>query len=294
MKSHDQIGPETPTRLDLFLTQQHHISRKKCQQAIKNHWVLVNQKPAKAAMVISNTDQIHLTQPLKEDVPELQPDTTPLDYLYEDAHLLVLYKPADLTVHPGKRTETLVNRLLHYPQTLSTIGGKDRPGIVHRLDKDTEGLMVIAKTDKAHEDLKAQFKNRTVYKRYYARVKGNPKSDEIKITNYITRHPKRRNKRCVTNNQNDPQAKDAITTIQVIKRQTTSSLVRVQLHTGRTHQIRVHCAHIGHPVLGDPLYNPDKSQKGLCLQAYALGFQHPITKQQLTFEVPPSKLINHA
>ncbi len=213
------------------------------------------------------------------------------NFLYEDPYLAVLYKPAGLLVHPtsSRAGLTVASWLMDYKSQWSTVGGEGRAGIVHRLDQDTEGLMVVAKTDEIHLALSDQFKQRQVQKRYYAVVSGDLRND-IDIEKPIGYHRRRYNKRQIVT-MNTPGAKEALTSILVLKRYNTKTLVDAIPKTGRTHQIRVHLASIGHAVLGDPLYGTmsKNAASGQLLQSYYLGFFHPVIKEHWAFQVPISK-----
>ena len=209
-----------------------------------------------------------------------------LDLLYEDQDILVLNKPKGLLVHPGSGTgdePTLVDALRTYYPNISTVGDdpSTRPGIVHRLDRDTEGVLVVAKTQHSFESLKNQFQNRNVHKRYYAIVHGKPVKDFWEIELPIGRHPKKRHLFRVT-----PEGKHALTRVWVVKRFGTTTLLDVEILTGRTHQIRVHLAHATFPVVGDPSYGKNAHLTGQKLQAYSLSFEHPTTGTHLTFKLP--------
>jgi len=218
---------------------------------------------------------INVPEPEKS---KLEAENIPLDIIYEDKDILVINKPRGLTVHPGagNRSGTLVNALLHHCRDLSGIGGVERPGIVHRLDKDTSGILLVAKNDKAHQVLSAQFKDRTIQKTYLAIVKGNPKKDEGTIAEPIGRHPVNRKKMAVSH-----KGREAVTHYKVLKRFKEYSLVELKPKTGRTHQLRVHLAHIGHSILGDPVYGKGNAQ---LLHAYKIKFTHPRTEKELEFE----------
>jgi len=230
-------------------------------------------------------DEIELTEPPLEKIDN-QPEHIPLEILFEDDDLIVISKPAGLVVHPGAghREHTLVNALLHHCPTLSGIGGKERPGIVHRLDKETSGCLVIAKNDQAHRRLSIQFAARTVEKIYLALVTGKLRKTAGVIEERIGRHPVDRQRMSVTSSR----GRAAKTEYRVVSSSDKMSLVECQLHTGRTHQIRVHLHHLGHPVLGDKVYAP-KSAKDYprqMLHAWKLGFQHPRTGEWKSFAAP--------
>jgi 23S rRNA pseudouridine1911/1915/1917 synthase len=217
---------------------------------------------------------------------ENQPEAIPLDILFEDEDLLVLNKPAGLVVHPGAghREHTLVNALLSHCQNLSGIGGQERPGIVHRLDKETSGCLVVAKNDEAHRGLSSQFAARTVEKVYLALVSGKLRKSTGTIEEKIARHPVHRQRMAAISSRGRP----AKTEYRVVAFRKDFSLIECQLHSGRTHQIRVHLHHLGHPVLGDKVYAP-KLASGFprqMLHAWKLGFQHPCTGDWRSFEAP--------
>jgi 23S rRNA pseudouridine1911/1915/1917 synthase len=219
---------------------------------------------------------------------DISPENIPLKIIYEDSDLLIIHKPIGMVVHPacGNLSGTLVNALMHYCKDLSGIGGVKRPGIVHRIDKDTEGLLVVAKHDQAHQFLSKQFEKHTITRHYLALVRGNIQTDSGTITGNLARSKQDRKKVAVVSSG----GKKAITHYIVIKRFNTVTLVDVSLETGRTHQIRVHFAYIGHPLIGDPVYNKDYNNKNTvqCLIAYKLGFIHPRTKKycEFTAELP--------
>ncbi len=219
---------------------------------------------------------------------DVTPEDIPLDIVYEDASLLVVNKPKGMVVHPayGNLNHTLVNALLyHCKGQLSGINGVIRPGIVHRIDKDTSGLLVVAKDDQAHSSLAAQIKEHSFDRFYHAVVYGNLKEDSGTVHQPIGRHPTDRKKMAVT----DKNSRDAVTHFEVVERYQGFTHVRLKLETGRTHQIRVHMAYIGHPVAGDPVYGPRKvisSLEGQCLHAKTISFLHPKTGELLSFDSP--------
>jgi len=214
----------------------------------------------------------------------MRPEPIPLDVLFEDDDLIIINKPADLTVHPGagQREHTLVNALLSHCTTLSGIGGKERPGIVHRLDKETSGCLVVAKNDIAHRELSKQFAARTVEKIYLALVAGKLRKPTGVIEENIGRHPVQRKRMSVSSKR----GRAAKTEYRVIRSSDQASLVECRLHSGRTHQIRVHLHHLGHPVLGDKIYAPRfaKNFHRQMLHAWKLGFRHPCTGEWRSFE----------
>ena len=272
-------------RLDLYLVDCLDRSRSSIKKLISNNSVLVNQKSVKSGYILRKNDRISF-----QDVAPLQTEgaVLPVDemLLYEDNHLLVLNKPAGLVVHPGAgvQNETLVDSLLSYTSSLSDCGETDRPGIIHRLDRYTEGLMVVAKTNNVYQHLTQQFKDRTVGKRYYAMVYGDIRDDFLELTFSIDRHPhKRTHMRVVPKG-----GREAFTEVEVLRRYRSKTFVKVFPKTGRTHQIRVHLSHISHPIVGDPVYGK-KRGGGQLLQSYYLSFIHPGSSQRLTFILPPSE-----
>lgn len=276
-------------RLDQFLAENLTTqSRSYLQKLIRHGNVLVNEKPKKPSYDVKTGDKIIVTLP--KPVPlDVLPEPIPLDILYEDTHLLVINKPAGLVVHPaaGHFSGTLVNALVHHcGKNLSGIGGVLRPGIVHRLDRDTSGCMVVAKDDLTHNDLMRQFQERKVHKEYIALVSGWVKELRGRLSTTIGRHPVHRKRMAVVS------GKEAITAYEVIERFERATLLNIRLGTGRTHQIRVHMAHIGHPVLGDEEYGKKKSRlEGVViprqmLHAYKLGFIHKDEWMEFTTPIP--------
>ena len=216
------------------------------------------------------------------------PENIKLDIVFEDENLMIINKPSGMVVHPGNGNSehTLVNALMGYTKNLSTSNGEFRPGIVHRIDKDTSGLIIVAKNDKAHELLAEGFKNKTITREYIALVVGEIKTDTGTIDAPIGRDKNERKRMCVT----DINSKKAITHFTVLKRYKGYTLLRLKLETGRTHQIRVHMKYIGHPVVNDPVYtNVNATSFGQFLHSYLVDFEEPITKEHLHFEVPVPK-----
>jgi 23S rRNA pseudouridine1911/1915/1917 synthase len=290
-----RVDSDAGTRLDAYLAARiPELSRSRIQELIREQYILRNGQPAKPRDSVAVGDSLSVAIP--EAVPaEAQPQDIPLHILFEDDHLVVLDKESGIVVHPaaGNPDGTLVNALLHHCKgRLSGIGGVERPGIVHRLDKDTSGCMVVAKTDVAHQSLTEQFSGRTMEKLYLAVAQGIPNPPKGTVFTHIGRHPVNRQKMAVVN---PPGGKTAITDYEVlsIDRSTGSSLVLCHLHTGRTHQIRVHLLHLGCPLIGDPIYAKPERQKAkpgrLMLHAWRLQFDHPVTKERLKFEaaIPP-------
>jgi 23S rRNA pseudouridine1911/1915/1917 synthase len=274
-------------RLDLFLTGQNAVlSRSRIQNIISAGLVRVNECPlTKAGYRLKVGDKIHMVIPDPERLT-VTPEAISLEIVYEDADLLVVNKPQGMVVHPaaGNYQGTLVNALLYYCHDLSGINGVYRPGIVHRIDKDTSGLLVVTKNDAAHLALAAQIKEHRVKRVYVALVQGHIKVPSGKIDVPIGRHPVHRQKMAVT----DRNAKRAITHFRVLASFSGYTLIEARLETGRTHQIRVHLAYLGHPIVGDPKYGSRQNTfalKGQALHAKILGFHHPRTHQYLEFEV---------
>lgn len=287
-----RVESDAGTRLDAFLASRiAELSRSRLQELIREQFVLRNGEPAKPRDAVAIGDVLSIAIP--EAVPDqAQPQDIPLNILFEDEHLVVLDKESGIVVHPaaGNPDGTLVNALLHHCKgQLSGIGGVERPGIVHRLDKDTSGCLVVAKTDAAHQSLSEQFSGRTMEKLYLAVAQGIPSPATGTVFTHIGRHPVNRQKMAVVN---PPGGKTAITDYEVlaIDRSTGSSLVLCHLHTGRTHQIRVHLLHLGCPLVGDPIYAKPERQKArpgrLMLHAWRLAFDHPATGARMKFEAP--------
>ena len=275
-------------RLDVWLTENNpELSRARWQALIKDGHVTVNGKTSKANYTVREGDRMEWTIPEPVDTETLAEDI-PLDILYEDRQLIVVNKPAGLVVHPaaGNESGTLVNALLHHCGDLAGIGGEKRPGIVHRLDKDTSGVMVIAKTEQAMKELSRQFKQRETDKEYLAIVRGEPKPPAGRIETTIGRHPILRKKMAV----NVKRGRSAISIYHVEEQFKTAALMRVRIETGRTHQIRVHMAHIRHPILGDSTYarkHPtDLWPTRQMLHAEKLSIAHPDTGKRLVFNAP--------
>lgn len=282
MEIYEFTVKEDGERLDKFLTRHiPEVSRSKIQQAVKEGRVLVDGQSVKANYKLKEDD--HIWMEYEEEVLEILSEEAPLDILYEDDDVLVLNKPSGLVVHPapGHPDGTLVNRLLAHTSRLSDINGEFRPGIVHRLDKDTSGILVVAKTNEAHEDLAQQFKLHLPLREYAALVHGHMDSPKGTINMPLGRDPHNRIKFAV-----QPDGKPSVTHFKVEKEFKSLSLLKVQLETGRTHQIRVHLSHIDHPVYGDYVYgSPQKLADGrYCLHANKIGFRHPVSQEWMEFE----------
>lgn len=262
-------------------------SRSQIKQLLDGGNITVNGKTEKAKYKVKSGDVIRLEEPETKTL-ELRPENIPLDIVYEDDDVIVINKPQGMVVHPapGHDEHTLVNALL-YHCPLSTINGTFRPGIVHRIDKDTSGLLMVAKNDKAHRSLAKQLKDKTNIREYVALVHGRIAEDEGTINAPIGRSLKDRKKQAVVKD-----GRNAVTHFEVLKRYRDYTLVKCILETGRTHQIRVHMKYIGHPLIGDPLYGPKKTIKGngQFLHAGKLGFVHPTTGKLLIFEAPLPKI----
>ena len=262
------------------------LSRSRIQALIREGAITLNGNQTKPRQALTLSDRIEISIP--EPTPaEALPEDIPLDIMYEDGHLLVVDKASGMVVHPaaGNPSGTLVNALLHHCRgRLASIGGVERPGIVHRLDKDTSGCLVVAKSDPVHGSLTEQFSNREVGKIYLAVVKGQPPIESGTIENRIARDPRNRQRMAVVM---PPAGKSAITDYRVLQSSASGSLVECTLHTGRTHQIRVHLKELGHPILGDPIYakNPAGAPR-LMLHAWKLAFTHPVTGERLSFTSP--------
>ncbi|HGI0339297.1 TPA: RluA family pseudouridine synthase [Streptococcus pyogenes] len=270
-------------RLDKALADLSPLSRGQANDQIKQGLVLVNGQQKKAKYTVQAGDVICFELP-KEEVLEYQAQNIPLDIIYEDDALAIINKPQGMVVHPsaGHPSGTMVNALMYHIKDLSSINGVVRPGIVHRIDKDTSGLLMVAKTDAAHQALAEELKAKKSLRKYLAIVHGNLPNDRGMIEAPIGRSEKDRKKQAVT-----AKGKEAVTRFTVLERFGDYSLVELQLETGRTHQIRAHMAYIGHPVAGDPLYGPRKtlSGHGQFLHAKTLGLTHPMTGKEMIFTV---------
>lgn len=275
------IIKDSGNRLDKALADLTTLSRSQANEEIKKGTVLVNGKAAKAKYAVKVGDVITYEIP-EDEILDYEAEDIPLDIIYEDEDVAVINKPQGMVVHPsaGHTSGTLVNALMYHIKDLSTINGVVRPGIVHRIDKDTSGLLMIAKNDISHKALAEELKDKKSLRKYLAIVHGNLPNDRGMIEAPIGRSEKDRKKQAVT-----AKGKEAVTRFQVLERFGNYTLVELTLETGRTHQIRVHMAYIGHPVAGDPLYGPRKTLKGQgqFLHARTLGFIHPRTGEVMTF-----------
>ena len=287
MKTFIVENEETGKRIDAYLAKRDNdISRVAVQRLIKEEKILVNDKKVKSSYKVQEGDSITVEEEQAKEI-ELKAQDIPVEIIYEDSDIIVVNKPKGLVVHPGSGNPdgTLVNSLMNIcKDSLSGIGGEIRPGIVHRLDKDTSGILVVAKNDKSHINLSEQIKNHEVEKTYIALVRGIVKENEATIDMPIGRSPKDRKKMAVGQN-----GKNAITNFKVIERfpQDNCTLLEVKIETGRTHQIRVHLSHIGYPIIGDEVYSNGKNEwnvSGQCLHAWKLEFIHPITGEKISLE----------
>ncbi|HEY1769553.1 MAG TPA: RluA family pseudouridine synthase [Chthoniobacterales bacterium] len=274
------------SRLDRFLAAAlPQFSRVRLQNLIREGAVTLQGKSARPREIVRAGDIVRLIEPAAETI-EARAENIPLQILFEDEDLLVIDKPAGLVVHPGagNQTHTLVNALLHHCATLSGIGGKLRPGIVHRLDKETSGVMVVAKNDAAHQALSRQFADREVTKIYLALVVGTLRRARGSLDLAIARHPVERKKMAIDRER----GRSARTDYRVLRAGANASLLECTLHSGRTHQIRVHLHHLGHPVLGDSLYSRAQKMPAprQMLHAWKLGFTHPRSGERMLFEAP--------
>ena len=272
-------------RIDAYLSEKlEDMSRVTVQRLLSNGKILVNHKMVKSSYKVQEGDKIQIEEEIPVEV-SLKAQDIPLDVIYEDKDIIVVNKPKGMVVHPanGNPDGTLVNAIMAMCKgSLSGIGGEIRPGIVHRLDKDTSGIIVVAKNDKAHINLSEQIKEHRVKKTYIALVRGIVKENEATINMPIGRSEKDRKKMAVTK-----KGKEAITHFRVLERYDKYTLLQVNIETGRTHQIRVHLSQIGYPIVGDEVYSNGKNEwniKGQCLHAKSLEFTHPITGEKMYLE----------
>ena len=283
----DVSDEETGERIDSFLSGKTDFTRTRIQQLIKDRNITVNGKPTKSSYKIEENDEIIIEVP-EVETTEIKPENIKIDIVYEDSDIAVINKQAGLVVHPahGHYSGTLVNAILYHIKDLSGINGEIRPGIVHRLDKDTSGLIVIAKNDKVHTALTEMFQEKKIRKTYLAILKGKLNKSEGKIVTQIGRDKNDRKKMTVIDDIT--KGKNAITNYRVISQNNLFTLVKVNIETGRTHQIRVHMRHLGYPILGDSVYGRKDNEKRQMLHAYKLEFLHPVTGRQMEFtgEIP--------
>lgn len=289
VKEYNLSVSKSNVRLDKYIAEQiPDLSRTRIKELIKSKNILVNNHLEKVSYKVNLEDQIKVTVPPKEPL-NVKPENIPLDIIYEDNDVIVVNKPQGMVVHPaaGHPDHTLVNALLYHTRDLASSPEGFRPGIVHRIDKDTSGLLMIAKNAKARESLEHQLATKTNKRLYLAIVHGNFGEESGTINAPIGRKPHDRKKMGVVET-----GKEAITHFKVLEQFKNYSLIQCQLETGRTHQIRVHLSYIGHPVAGDPLYGPRKTLNGngQFLHAQVLGFKHPSSGKWLEFEIDPPKI----
>ena len=272
---------ESNVRLDQYLTKKLDYSRSKVEKLIKEKNILVNNKETKKSYILKENDIINIKEIDEEEI-NIEPEKMDLDIVYEDDDVIVVNKENGVVVHPapGNYKHTLVNGLMYHSK-LSSINGEFRPGIVHRIDAYTTGLLMVAKNDKAHIDLAKQLEEKTTHRKYIALVWGVINTDTGTIDAPIGRDINDRKKMAVT----DINSKDAITHFKVLERYSNETLIELELETGRTHQIRVHMNYIGYPIVNDPVYGKRKiiDNTGQCLHAKELGFVHPTTKKYMEF-----------
>lgn len=279
-------------RIDHALMEWTSFSRSKIQTMIEKELILVNGKPTKNGYRLHLGDEIQVEE-MKEEEMKAVPEKMDLDIVYEDKDVIVVNKANGVVVHPaiGNTHGTLVNGLLYHSKELSDINGEFRPGIVHRIDAYTTGLLMVAKNNKAHEILASQLEEKSTHRKYLALVWGVIREDTATIKAPIGRDPMDRKKMAVVSMNSKP----AVTHLRVLKRYKNATLIECELETGRTHQIRVHLNYIGHPVVNDPVYGGRKKidETGQCLHAMELGFVHPTTKKYMEFHVePPKEFLN--
>ena len=278
---------EQGKRLDMYVANQSsEITRTMAQRLIEQGNILVNEKKQKVSYKIINGDIVTIKKVEAKPI-ELKAQEIPIEIMYEDKDIIVVNKPKGMVVHPanGNPDGTLVNAIMAIcKDSLSGIGGEIRPGIVHRLDKDTSGLLIVAKNDKAHVNMSEQIKKHEVKKTYIALVRGVVKENEATIDMPIGRSPSDRKKMAVVKN-----GRNAVTHLRVLKRYNKYTLLEINIETGRTHQIRVHLSYIGYPIIGDYIYSNGKNEFGVigqCLHAKCLEFKHPITGKEMKLETP--------
>ncbi len=272
------------SRLDKYITELTELSRSQITKMIEDEVVLVNNQPKKASYKVNSNDSIEFDETYINE-PDLIEEEMNINIVYEDESLLIVNKPSGLVVHPGNgnKNHTLVNGLMHYTKNLSDLGGEARPGIVHRIDKDTSGLLIVAKNNKAHDLLSKMFSIKEIKREYIALVIGEFPHQSATIDAPIGRSEKNRKQMTVT----DKNSKFAITHLEVLKRFVGYTLIKLSLETGRTHQIRVHLQYIGYPVFNDPVYtNNNCSVFGQFLHSSRIEFVHPITNKLIDISCP--------
>ena len=282
---------ENNMRIDKYLMSNTEITRSKIQKMINDGLILVNGKSIKSSYIVKENDEISINE--DHNVSDIVAENIPLDIVYEDDYLLVVNKPSGMVVHPavGNYSGTLVNALMYHCNHLSSVNGDIRPGIVHRIDADTSGLLLVAKNDMVHNDLAKQISEKSVVRKYLCLVHGVINEDTATIDAPIGRDINNRKKMCVTGDN----SKDAVTHIRVLERYKNATLIECVLETGRTHQIRVHMSYIKHPVVNDPVYGynrMDDKDFGQMLHAKEIGFVHPISHEFMDFKVDAPKKFN--
>ena len=279
-------------RLDKYLSNSTEISRTLISKMIDDGFILVNDKKTKSNYKVKDNDIVTIDESYTIET-DISPEKIDLNIVYEDDDIIIVNKPSGMVVHPGNGnySKTLVNGLMYYTNNLSDINGEIRPGIVHRIDKDTSGLIIIAKNNKTHEILSKYFQEKTIIRQYIALIKGELSTNSATIDAPIGRSETDRKKMAVTAKN----SKNAITHLEVLKRYKGYTLIKCKLDTGRTHQIRVHLSYIGHPVYNDPVYTNDKcSEFGQYLHSYSMEFLHPTTNELMYFECElPEYFENH-
>ena len=283
-----KVSDNENLRIDKYLMNNTDYSRSKIQKLVDEGYILVNGKEIKPSYNVHLNDLITIDD--YDEVSDIVPENIPLDIVYEDEYLLVVNKPSGMVVHPapGNYSGTLVNALMYHCNHLSGVNGSVRPGIVHRIDADTSGLLLVAKDDNVHNDLAKQISEKSVTRKYICLVHGVIYEDSATIDAPIGRDTHDRKKMCVTGDN----SKDAVTHIKVLERYNNATLIECVLETGRTHQIRVHMNYINHPVVNDPVYGYNKmddKEFGQMLHAKEIGFVHPITHEFMDFKVDPPK-----
>lgn len=277
-----KIGEDINTRIDLYLSEKLDFSRSKVVKMLKDGVIFVNGKPVKNSYTLKTCDIIEVGEYHEEEM-SLEPENIPLDIVYEDDDVIVVNKPNGMVVHPavGNNHGTLVNALLYHSKNLSNINGEFRPGIVHRIDAYTTGLLMVAKNNRSHEILAHELEKKQTHRKYVALVWGVINEDTATIDAPIGRDINDRKKMSVTSIN----SKDAVTHLKVLKRFKEVTLIELKLETGRTHQIRVHMNYIGHPIVNDPVYGNRKliDDSGQCLHAKEIGFIHPTTNEYMEF-----------
>ena len=276
------VSDSSNERIDKYLSNNTSLSRTLISKMIDGEFIKVNHKKTKNNYKVKDGDKINIDETYQVE-QDILPEKMDLDIVYEDKDIMVINKPSGMVVHPGNGnySHTLVNGLMYYTNNLSDINGDVRPGIVHRIDKDTSGLIIVAKNNKAHEILSKYFQDKSITRKYIALLKGELNTDSATIDAPIGRSDVDRKKMAVTSKN----SKNAVSHLKVLKRYKGYTLVEFKLDTGRTHQIRVHANYIGHPLYNDPVYTNDKcSEFGQFLHSYSMDFKHPITGENMHFE----------